>query len=69
MSAHIHWEFVELRDKQIEKQKLDRAAEVISLALDGAPPSYYPTFGGDPDLIFYVSPSPFLDLPSDTEPA
>lgn len=71
MTAEIHWEFVERRDKQIQEQLQRETADVIAFALDGAPQSYYPTipYGGDAQLIHYMTPSPFTELPSDSEPA
>ena len=75
LTAHIHWEFVELRAKQKAEQVARETANIIAFALDGAPSGYYPTFGGDPDLIYYMTPtpiSPWLDTsmipPPDTEP-
>lgn len=72
MTAHIHWEFTERRDKQIADEKLKNMAEVIALALDGAPSAYGFPYG-DNDVIYYVSPPKQFDAydfaPSDSEPA
>ena len=82
MSAIIHWEFVELRNKQIEAQKNERAAEILAFALEGAPQSYYPqvtSYSGtidsnhrDDGMIYYVTPPVPMwsddNLPSDSEP-